>query len=170
VWYIQETTVNAAAAKMVDLWADFLRTCCSPLVYAYEVYASDLLPTTVEFTTLPITPGSQRGTIGGLGGDVTNLYNPQICSRFDLTVPGGFSSRKWMRCGLIEGAIAPGGLSISSTFWSDLQAAALADVIADAAVRDESGNAFSGIVDKGLQAKRLGKFARYALPTPPAFG
>lgn len=170
VWYIDAADVAAAAAQMATIWSTILRTTCNVLVYAYEVYASDLLPTSVEFTTLPIAPGSQRGTSAEITGDGTDLYTPTVALRIDLTVPGGYASRKWVRVGLNEPAVAPGGNIMANTAWQEeIRDAYYATTVVSGVV-DESGNAFSGVTFVGIRSKRLGKFARFDMPTPPAFG
>lgn len=170
VWYIEADDVNAAADQMRTLWTTILRTHCGVLVYAYEVYASDLLPSTVEFTTLPISPTVQRGLGTGQTGDGNDLYNPDIVLRIDLPVAGGFASRKWVRVGLNEAAVAPGGRFMSNTTWQNGILNDYIDVATTLGVVDESGNSFVGATLVGLRTKRLGKFARFELPIPPAFG
>lgn len=170
VWYIDAADVAAAASQMATVWEDILRTTCSVMVYAYEVYASDLLPESVDFTTLAIAPAVQRGTSSGPTGDGTDLYNPNIVLRIDLGVAGGYASRKWVRVGLNEVAVAPGGLIMSNTTWQAGIIAAYDDVTEVSGMVDESGNPFTGASLIGLRVKRLGKFARFELPIPPAFG
>lgn len=170
IWYIEGTGVGTAAADAVSLWVTHLRPATNPYFYAYEVYISDLVPDTTVFGTYPIIPGEQRGTRGGFGNTALDWYNPAIVHRYDLTVAAGFSSRKWMRFGLTEASVAPGGLTMSDSDWQASITTAMGACTAEAFVRDESGNAFTGVLAKGLQPKRLGKFARYQLPTPPAFG
>jgi len=170
VWYVEASDPESAGELLAGDWVDILRVHASVLCYAYEVYVSDLLPGTTAFTTVPIAPGSQRGLGTGMTGDGTDLYNPNICLRVDLPVSGGFASRKWHRCGLNEAAVAPGGLIMSNTTWQSQIVADYAAMASQAHIRDESGNAFTGATLVGLRPKRLGKFARFELPVPPAFG
>lgn len=170
VWYVEAASPEAAGELIAADWEDTLRTNCSVLVYAYEVYVSDLLPETVSFTTVPIAEAVQRGLGTGMTGDGTNLYNPNVCLRIDLPVSGGFASRKWVRPGLNEEAVAPGGLVMSNTGWQSAILGQYDAMAAKAHIKDESGNAFVGATLVGLRTHRLGKFARFELPIPPAFG
>jgi hypothetical protein len=167
--HIEAANVEAAAVKMAELWTAHMVAWNSVFCYAYEVYATDLVLHTTNFTTLPITPSLQRGHFNQ--GDIqSNLYASGIAYRLDLTVPSGFASRKWLRFGMIESDVAPGGHNLSNATIENALLAGWAAIVADDSVRDESGHHFSGVASHGLQNKRLGKFARYQIPPPPPFG
>lgn len=170
IWYVDAADVEAAANQMITVWEDILRPSCTQMVYAYEVYASDLVPDTTNFTTIGIVPGHQRGTSSTATGDGTDFYTPAVALRIDMHVAGGFASRKWVRVGLNEAAVAPGGLTMSNTSWQTAISNAYNDVTEVSGMVDESGHPFTGATLVGIRAKRLGKFARFDLPIPPAFG
>jgi len=168
LWYINASNVMGAAALGADLWVSVLQAAHSEYAYCYEVYASDLLEETVSFTTEAIAPGDQRGNVSG--GTTVNLYNPNIVNRWDLLVAGGFPSRKFMRWGLDEEHVEPGGRSVTASAWATAIQTAMSDAIAFEGIVDESGNGFSGVTDHGLVTRRLAKLARAGLPSPPSLG
>ena len=169
VFYLEASSLLFASEILTDIWADDMRPAFNGFVYAYEAYVSDLVPETVNFTTVPIDQALQRGTFG-LSEEAVNFYTSAVAYRVDFPVAGGLPSRKWFRPGLVEGSVAPGGKALSNSTWQSALNAMFAALVANSAIKDESGSPWTGYVDRGILGKRLGKLARNALPTPPAFG
>lgn len=169
VFFTEAGTPGEAISNGISIWEDALRQCHGEVAFCYEIYASDLLPDTTNFSTGAMPSGLERGTVG-MGGS-TNLYNPNHAVRIDLPVAGGFPSRKWLRLGFLEEWIAPGGLQIGSTAIIEVLDEMRADLGALSFLRDESGGTYFGTPTfEGFRTKRLGKFARFDLPPFPAFG
>lgn len=166
VWYCEASTAVDAANWGASLWVDHMRGAHTNYAYCYEVYASDLVPNTTNYTVLAMAAGVQRATGGSPSSE---LYLTDTAIRVELTVSGGRPSRKYWRPPLFEEQVGPGGRTVSAGVLTTLNAA-LTGITNDPDIRDESGNLFTGYVIKSVSTRRLGKFARTALPLPPAFG
>lgn len=162
LWYVDAADLSAAVAVGEALWAA-LRPAHSNYAYCYELYITDLVPSTTNFVTSPITAGNQRGT----AGLVTNLLPSFNVARIDLNVVGSRPSRKFQRLPLGETQIQNGVLEDSA---SDTFREAYLDAIAIPGIVDESGNGFVGVTVKGVTSRRLGKFAYTGVPNGPALG
>lgn len=162
LWYVDAEGLEAAVAVGEAIWAA-LRPAHSTYAFCYELYITDLLPSTTNFITSPITPGNQRGT----AGSVTALLPPFNVARIDLNVVGSRPSRKFARLPLGEAQIANGVLEDTA---ADTFRDAFSDAISIPGVVDESGNGFVGVTVKGVTSRRLGKFAYTGVPNGPALG
>lgn len=161
VYYVEAADVNEAAAFGRDqLWPD-LAVAHLNVAFCYEIYASDLNPATTLYTVLAVDPGDQPGAIT----PTTQLYNASIVVRVELNVAGGRPSRKYHRFPLTEDMIT-NGIALESVAIDALNTA-YAGVVGETALRDESGNEFSGYTIKGITTRRLGKFARNSVPPSP---
>lgn len=162
LWYVDAENLSAAVAVGEAIWAA-LRPAHSQRAYCYELYVSDLLPSTVTYTLSPIAPGNQRGT----AAVVANLLPSFNVVRVDLNAVSSRPSRKFHRLPLGEDQIVNAELAASSAIAIQ---EAYADAIAIPGVVDESGNGLTGAIVKGITSRRLGKFAYTAVPSGPAFG
>lgn len=162
LWYVNTDTLGDAVTLGEQIW-EALRPAHSLRAFCYELYVSDVLPTTVTYTLSPIAPGNQRGTAPA----VSNLLPSFNVVRVDLNAVSSRPSRKFHRLPLGEDQLVNGELASSS-------ATAIRDAFDLAAglanVCDESGNPFTGVVVKGITSRRLGKFAYTAVPSGPALG
>lgn len=161
VWYVEEADVEAAAVYGRDeIWPS-LAVCHKAYTYCYQVYASDLVPSTTNYTVIGVDAGDQPGLIAAS----SQLYRASTVVRVELNVAGGRPSRKFVRPALEETDITNG-----TTLEADIIDAingAFTDILAASALRDESGNTFSGYTIAGLSDRRLGKFARNDVPPAP---
>lgn len=167
-WFIEADTVSDAADAGMALWVDNVRDAHNEACYCYEIYATDADPESSLYEVRAVEAGNQRGTLFGTTG--TEYYNPAICVRMNLNVAGSRPSRKFLRIGLQEAWMGDGGRAISASgVTSALNT--LAGLLASfTSLRDESGNVFSSVAYDGVTVRKLGKLARFELPTPPAFG
>lgn len=162
LWYVNVDDLEAAVTLGEQIW-EALRDAHSLRAYCYELYVSDILPSTVTYTLSPISPGNQRGTAPA----VSNLLPSFNVVRVDLNAVSSRPSRKFHRLPLGEDQLVNGELA-SSSATAIQEAFALAAGLAN--VCDESGNPFTGAIVKGITSRRLGKFAYTAVPSGPALG
>jgi hypothetical protein len=161
VWYVEAADVEAAAVHGRDVVWPSLADAHKVYAFCYQIYASDLVPNTTNYTNLAVDPADQPGTIAASG----QLYRASTTVRVELNIAGGRPSRKFHRVPLEEDDVT-NGLTIATGIASDVSAA-YAALLAASDIRDESGNTFSGYTVRGLSDRRLGKTSRNSVPPSP---
>lgn len=162
VYFADVADVPAAAAFGQDL-AQASRQYLDELAFVYEVYASDLLPGTDNFTVQAIS-GDQLGLF--VQG-TTDFMPPFVCVRVDIGTALGRPSRKFVRAPWREASIMNGtGVTGSVTaalddFWS------LA-FTTGSPLRDVDGEQFVSFAIRSVTSRRLGREASVNVPPTPA--
>lgn len=159
VYYDEAPDASTAADHGLGIW-NRERNFHNTNTYCYEVYASDLVPGTVNFVQKRPIAAQQYGLYGGTG----DWYASFACVRVDLLVPLSRASRKFFHIPLQEGDVINGvsfaaGLIAAITTGMDL-------IVAITSLRDESGNVVTGWVNHGLTSRRLGRQAFHDIPQP----
>lgn len=166
-FYCEAPNAAAACALIVAGWVNYLAATCRERVYAYQVYATDLLPGTDSFFVQNIPSGQQRGTLPALSSDP---YLPKAC--VSITIPVGASrpSRKFWRPGLYEGDVI-NGVSINTTLadfiyegWNDFI------VNAEGALLDPDRQPWEANPQLRLTTREFGREATADVPIPPPLG
>lgn len=161
VWYVEAADVDAAAVVGRDeIWPS-LAVCHKTIAFCYEIYASDLVPSTTNYTVIGVDAGDQPGLVTGSG----QLYRATSVCRVELNVAGGRPSRKYLRLPFDETEVT-NGIVIETSAIDDINGT-FTDIVAITSLRDESGNLFTGYTIKGVTDRRLGKLARNAVPPSP---
>ena len=162
VWYVDAASVgDAADYGAEEIWPALAQAHLS-VAFCYEVYASDLVPETTNYTVVSPIIANQPGEITAS----SQLYNPSIVVRVELNVAGSRPSRKYHRMPLQESDVTNGIIleSGATTAVSN----AYSDVLGLTSLRDESGNLFSGYTVRGITTRRLGKLSRNDVPPTPS--
>lgn len=163
---INSPSAIAAAAAGVGMWVAYLRGAVRADVFCYEVYASDQIPGTQDFATQVVPEGQQRGTLAESGDEP---YWPDVALNVELLVPGQRPDRKYWRPGLTEADFV-NGVFTSPTLTAAVEAAFNAAIAAASSLVDGQGNNFTAATATRVGNRRLGKLARFDLPTPPPEG
>jgi hypothetical protein len=163
-FHMLTANVETAAAALVGEWVTYLRNAASDTIFAYEVYASDMLPGTSDYVVLPIPSGSQRGTIDN-GANQPYLLKTAV--RVNLNVAGSRPSFKFWRPGLVETQVENGvaitaGLTTAITtaftnFISDLEGVLV----------DVDGQPVTTLGAFRLTTREFGRYAGNDVPSPP---
>lgn len=159
VYYVEATGPTNAVGIGSGIWTrerNFHHTD----TFCYQIYASDLVPNTINFAYGAPTAALQFGTYAGAG----EWYTDFTCVRVDLFVPNSRSSRKFYRPPFREGDIA-NGLTLAPAFLAALTTG-MDQIRALPELRDESGNPITGWANMGITSKRLGRDARHDIPSP----
>lgn len=136
-------------------------------VYAYEVYATDLLPNTTNFTTVPIPVGQQRGSRSIV--DLGEPYIPKACVSVNINVPNSRPSRKFWRPGLFEADVV-NGTSITPGLRAAIEGAFIIVVNNNPNLRDPDGQFFSDVGSLRLTTRNFGRESTNLVPLGPALG
>ena len=164
-FYFNVANAAAAAAALVVGWVDHLRNAADETIFAYEVYATDLVPSTSNYVVQPIAPGSRRGTIAiGSRGEV---YLPKTSVAVELLVPGSRPSRKFWRPGLREADVENGDtvdpdiLLLINTAFEDFVTAASPGLV------DPDTEQITAVGQFRLTTREFGRTAGADVPAPP---
>lgn len=167
-FFIEAASALEAADLVRAAWVAQLRPGAATSVFAYEVYATDLLPATSDYAVVPVAPGSQRGTFNQLGG--VQKYLLKACIAVTLPVTGSRPSRKFWRFGLNEDDVVD-GVSLGSVVTTNVANAWTAFVGAlGAALVDPQGQAITGVSRLRLTTREFGRTAGADVPEPPPVG
>lgn len=128
--------------------------------FAYQFYATDLVPNTTNFAYATPAAATQFGA-WVQGGD---WYADFVCVRVDMTVPNSRASRKFFHIPLRESDVTDGKV-ISAGLLAAISTG-MGQIVAVAQLRDESGNAITGFVNHGITSRRLGRQAYHDIPQP----
>lgn len=160
VFFVDAASATAACDYAITLWDSHWRQAHSATAFMYEVYASDLLSTTVDYAIKPhaLTP-SIFGAVAA-SGDLMPLF---VVARVDLNVTNSRPSRKYVRGPYYEGGVNTDNLT--GTSLTGLQTAA--NGVVGSGIRDESGAVITSATLKGITSRRLGKFAYVGVPGKP---
>lgn len=160
-----------AAEFGIDLWENYLRNAVRTMVFAYEVYATDVgpdgagTPGTQNFASLPVPQASQRGTIAW-NSATESLYWRDVCLQVELMVPNSRPDRKYWRPGLVESDFDQNG-----TWSSGGLVTAIEDrfntITTLGLVLDGDGSTFSGAQVSKVGSRRLGRESGFDLPPAP---
>lgn len=161
VYYDEAPDASTAADHGIGIW-NRERIFHNTNVFCYEVYASDLVPNTVNFVQKKPTALLQYGQYASTG----EWYASFACVRVDLLVPNSRASRKFFHLPLVEADVV-NGLSLVSGCNAAI-ASGMDQIIAIASLRDESGNNVTGYVNHGITSRRLGRQAFHDIPQPQA--
>lgn len=160
VFFVDAASATAACDYAITLWDSHWRKAHTTTAFMYEVYASDLLPTTVDYAIKShLLTSSIFGAIAP-SGDLMPVF---VVARVDLNVPNSRPSRKYVRAPYYEGAVATDNLV--GTALAGLQDAA--NGVVGSGIRDESGAVITSATLKGITSRRLGKFAFVGVPGKP---
>lgn len=159
----------SAAAAIRAQWIGKLRNGVRERVYAYEVYATDTNTTTDNFTTLPILPGDQRGTLANPVGGL-EPYLPKACMAVTLNVASSRPSRKFWRPGFLEADIT-NGVSVNPDLV-ELTTNLFEGVIQDlfGAWVDPDSQEIASVGRIRLTTREFGREATADVPAPPPLG
>lgn len=166
-FYVEAANSAAAAAVVVGLWVNALRGGARERVFAYEVYATDLLEGTTDYTVQAVPEGSQRGTlVTGVG----EAYEPKTCVSVTIPVAASRPSRKFWRPGLYEGDVIA-GQTLDTALVSSVQTAwGEALFLGEGVLRDPDGQAWGTSAVYRLSSRRFGRESAENLPVPPPLG
>ena len=159
VYYDEAPDASTAADHGLGIW-NRERPFHNTNVYCYEVYASDLVPGTVNFVQKRPTAAQQYGQYGSTG----EWYASFACVRIDLLVPLSRASRKFYHVPLVEADVVNGASFVPALITA--LTTGLDQIIAVASLRDESGNNVIGWVNHGITSRRLGRQAFHDIPQP----
>lgn len=162
VYYTDAPDVATAAGRGLGYW-NRERIFHDTTTFLYEVYASDLVPLTQNFTTLPAVDGQEFGQYL----DATELYHPSIVLRVDFLVPSSRPSRKFYRIPFREGTVVNGVGTLAAFTAAATDGLDQLLALGAQAPVDESGNGFTGYVIRGLTTRRLGREAHEGVPAAP---
>lgn len=167
-FYVNAPSAAAAAAALVTAWNTTLRAAATDRVFAYEVYATDLVEGTTDYALQAIAPGSQRGQIPYQTS--AEPYDPIVCASVTIPVPGSRPSRKYWRPGLNETDVI-GGQALAPALVEAIRTA-FNDLIGefDAIWYDVDGQEWQTPVTVRYTRRRLGRESAENLPSPPPFG
>lgn len=165
--YIEAASSVAAAAAGVGMWVSFLRQACRNTVFCYEVYATDLVPGTSDYTVQGVPAGSQRGTLAltGLG----EPYLPKACISVTIPVTGSRPSRKFWRPGLFEADVV-NGEGLLTTIGDVVKAQWDAALAAASSLRDPDNELLTANVTVRLTTREFGRESTNLPPEPPPVG
>jgi hypothetical protein len=159
VYYDEAADVSTAADHGIGIW-NRERNFHNTNVYCYEIYASDLVPGTVNFVQKKPIAAQQYGQYGSTG----EWYASFACVRVDLLVPASRASRKFFHLPLVEADVNNGASLVSSAITAITTGMDL--IVAITSLRDESGNNITGWVNHGITSRRLGRQAFHDIPQP----
>jgi hypothetical protein len=163
-FYLDTGTAEAAANQLIDDWTNTLRNHVRESVYAYQVYATDLLPVTADYAIIPIDEGFQRGNVP----TPSELYGIEYCLAVNLTVPASRPSRKFWRAGYCESDYSDGVFN-NATLASDI-ADDFNTIISSGLYRDVDGESWTSVLVVKPSIRRLGRTAAFDVPVPPPVG
>lgn len=164
---VNASAATVAAASVVGAWIAYLNAAARSIVFAYEVYATDLNPNTEDYAVQPIALANQRGTIA-TGNE--ERYLAKACVNQRLNVLSSRPSFKFWRPGLVEsdvsqGAdVAPAMLTAISTSFS----AMIEDF--EGSLVDPDGQVIASPGKQTLTTREFGRYAGNDLPLPPPIG
>lgn len=160
IYFVDRASAQDAAATMGPAVWNRERGFHSTDAFAYEAYASDLVPNTSNYAIVPIT-ANQHG-LWSASGDLL----PSFCAlRVDITISGpSRPSRKFYRIPLRETDWTGSGISTGLAAAVD---SGVASLVALPELRDESGNQVSSFVVRNVTSRRLGRHASEDVPTNP---
>ena len=166
-FYLEAASSAAAAAAMVGAWSLTLRNATDASVFAYEVYATDLVPGTSDYTVQPIVQSQQRGVRASPGGE---KYLLKACIAVTLAVPNSRPSRKFWRMGLHEadvfnGVVVDPAVAALVQSWFNELVSELAITILD-----PDGQPVTGVQKTYLTTREFGRYAGNEVPDPPPVG
>lgn len=166
-FYVEAPNATAAAAAVAVGWESALRGGVRANIFAYEVYATDLLPGTEDYDVVTIPSGLARGTIGL---QASQNYLLKACLGVVLRVSGSRPSRKFWRCGLNELDVVD-GVSVGGTII-DLVENAFGEFLVEmgGALRDPDGQPFEDVGRIYLTTREFGRTAGYDVPEAPPVG
>lgn len=159
VYYDEAPDANTAADHGLGIW-NRERIFHNTNVFCYEVYASDLVPNTINFVQKPPLAAQQFGQYASTG----EWYASFACVRVDLLVPQSRASRKFYHLPLVEGDVVNGASLV--TACANAIASGMDQIVAVASLRDESGNNITDWVNHGITSRRLGRQAFHDIPAP----
>lgn len=165
-FFLNEATPFVAANVLASAWERFLRQSCTERVFAYEIYATDLVPNTTNYVVVPVAPGVQRGT-QPFGNN--EPYMPKVCLSVELLVNASRPSRKFWRTGLREVEVT-NGVDVSAVTVGAVRSA-FNDFLADTATLvDPDGQSVFGVGKIRLTTREFGRESTNLVPTPPPLG
>lgn len=159
VYYDEAADANTAADHGLGIW-NRERPFHNTNVYCYEVYASDLVPNTVNFVQKPPIAAQQYGQYASTG----EWYASFACVRVDLLVAASRASRKFYHLPLVEADVVNGSALAAATITAITTG--MDQIVAIASLRDESGNNITDWVNHGITSRRLGRQAFHDIPQP----
>lgn len=163
-FFVETETAEAAASLVNDGWVNILRNHVREHVYAYQVYATDMLVATSEYIVEAIDPAFQRGVVSR----PDEIYTPENCVAVSITVPASRPSRKFWRPGLTEADFGNGvfdNTTLLGQIISDFN-----DLIASGPFRDVDGQNWISVLGVKQSIRRLGRTAPFDVPAGPALG
>lgn len=163
-FYLNKSTAVAAAQQLRDDWIGILGDACRDRVYAYQVYATDMVEGTSNFHLQSILPEDQRGHIP----TPDELYAVENCLAVGITVPASRPSRKFWRAGYCESDYTQGVYS-NSTF-STLISGKFDDLCGTGQYVDIDGQDWISTLVVKASLRVLGRTSRFDVPNPPPAG
>lgn len=163
-FYVDTTTPILACTQVHDGWKNILRDCVRDKVYAYQVYATDMLPSTSNYHIMAIEEGFQRGNIT----TPDELYAVDNCLAVNITVPVSRPSRKFWRAGYCESDYNQG--VFSNTTFINLINTKFDDLIGSFEFRDIDGQLWVSTLITKPSLRTMGKTTRFDVPNPPPVG
>jgi hypothetical protein len=168
-FHVQASTAAIAAQSVADAWDTWLRDGTSSIVFAYEVYATDLLAATSDYEVVPIPAGVQRGKVVGSTA-TSERYLGKACATVTLSVPGSRPSRKFWRFGFTEADVV-GGTDLTGPVQTAIGNAFGNFITAmSGALVDPDGQPITSVRSVKFSTRNFGRQAGSDLPLPPAVG
>lgn len=163
-FYLEAANPSAAAAGVVTGWTTYLRNAARTTVYAYEVYASDIVPLTDNYVVQTIPTAQARGSLAVPAAD--QPYLPKVCIAVPLQVPGSRPSRKFWRPGLYETDIT-NGVSVGSGMVNAINTS-FSQFIGNlgAALVDVDGQPITTVGPLRLTTREFGRESTNLVPAP----
>lgn len=160
-FYIVEADAAGAADQCRNAWEVVLRNHCRAFVYAYEVYATDLVPNTSNYVLMPVDTEFQRGNLDA-GSD---FYALEHCLAISIAVPNSRPSRKFWRPGLLESDFVDG--VFQNTTLRDQIIEDWNTMIGNNANYDVDGEPWTSVLSVKQSIRRLGRTAPFSVPAGP---